>query len=302
MIYHKILKVSRRLFRNINFILRHDLNDEFFKTKDDAVEQSIVEFDDLRSQILPLRPKVLSKMESLNLLSIHPKSFSRIGDGEIGIMTGGDLKFQKYDPVLEEKMRAVLKTKRDDLYVGICDYFHAMSLDALPSSLRFHRNSGTILRRVLMRATNPEIQYLHASCFVPYAGSRYDLETCEKIIHQEKQLFAGKKIALVTSKNVRANLDYDVFELASEKIIVDAPARHAFQVYTSLLDKITSSVSKDYLVCIILGPTATVMAADLTDMGYMAWDVGHIAKDYDAYMKRHTEEGQKILNTFWAAD
>ena len=31
---------------------------------------------------------------------------------------------------------------------------------------------------------------------------------------------------------------------------------------------------------------ATVLAADLADMGYIAWDIGHAAKDYDAYMKK----------------
>ena len=55
------------------------------------------------------------------------------------------------------------------------------------------------------------------------------------------------------------------------------------------------------MVCIILGPTATVMAADLTDMGYLAWDVGHIAKDYDAYMKR-LEKTNEMRAKFWAPD
>ena len=297
----KIVRVGSRLLRNIKFILQHDLNDEFFKTKDDAVEQAIVEFDETRSEIDALRPSVLGKIETLNLLAAQPKSFSRIGDGEIGIMIGGSIGFQEYDPVLCEKMLSVLKTKRDDLYVGIADYFHAISMDTIPSSRRFFRNYGTILRRFLLKEANPEIQYLHAHCFVPYVGRSYDPETCDKIILQEKQLFAGKKIALVTSKNVLAKLNYDVFELASEKIIVYGPARHAFQEYASILDRITTTVSKDYLVCIILGPTATVMASDLTDMGYMAWDVGHIAKDYDAYMKRH-ELGEKALIGFWGAD
>ena len=55
------------------------------------------------------------------------------------------------------------------------------------------------------------------------------------------------------------------------------------------------------LICLILGQTATVMVPDLTDMGYMTWDVGHIAKDYDAY-KKQTAKTQANMDAFWAPD
>ena len=76
---------------------------------------------------------------------------------------------------------------------------------------------------------------------------------------------------------------------------------HAFSEYDALLKKIDEKVPKDYLVCLILGQTATVLVPDLTDRGYMAWDVGHVAKDYDAYMKK-TEKTQENMDKFWAPD
>lgn len=51
----------------------------------------------------------------------------------------------------------------------------------------------------------------------------------------------------------------------------------------------------------ILGMTATVLAADLTDLGYVAWDIGHIAKDYDAYMKK-MECTTENMKKFWDPD
>ena len=67
------------------------------------------------------------------------------------------------------------------------------------------------------------------------------------------------------------------------------------------MDKIDSTVPKDYLLCLILGQTATAMVPDLTDLGYMAWDVGHMAKDYDAYMN-HKEKTEKNMDAFWNPD
>ena len=152
-----------------------------------------------------------------------------------------------------------------------------------------------------MNNTNPEIHYLNAHCLIKYIGLPNNYEVSENLMLREKKLFENKKIALVANKGILSKLDYDVFDLAAEKIIIEAPSKNAFQEYQSLLDKITSTVSKDYMICIILGPTATVMAADLTDMGYLAWDVGHIAKDYDAYMKR-LERTDEMRSSFWAPD
>lgn len=47
--------------------------------------------------------------------------------------------------------------------------------------------------------------------------------------------------------------------------------------------------------------TATVLAADLADKGYTAWDIGHAAKDYDAYMRKE-EKTDEIIDRFFAPD
>ncbi len=258
------------------------------------------EFEELRDAFFPLRPTVLDKYESLRLLEENPKSLARIGDGEVDIMDGRSIPFQKYDPVLAEKMRSVLRTKRDDLYVALDNYFHAPSLNSPEFNRRFHRNHITQLRRFIMKEANRDILYLSTHCLLTYIDA-YDPETCEKLMLREKKLFEGRKIALVAGKGILSKLDYDVFDLAAEKITIEAPSKNAFQEYQSLLDKITSTVGKDYMICIILGPTATVMASDLTDMGYLAWDVGHIAKDYDLYMKR-VEKTHEMRVKFWAPD
>ena len=43
------------------------------------------------------------------------------------------------------------------------------------------------------------------------------------------------------------------------------------------------------------------MVPDLTDLGYMAWDLGHIAKEYNAYMTK-MEKTQENMDRFWAPD
>ena len=44
--------------------------------------------------------------------------------------------------------------------------------------------------------------------------------------------------------------------------------------------------SKEYVVLIALGPTATVLAYDLNAKGYQALDIGHIDIEYEWYLQK----------------
>ena len=305
---HKLFRVwdTRRIIRNIKFLICEDIDYAIdyavVEAKGETIENCIFELDELREAILPRVPSILRASESLDLFERQPKSIARFGDGEIAIMEGRNIPFQRYEPLLAEKMLAILRTKRDDMYVGLnSSYFHSVALDCKTEhSRRFLWKYGAKFRKFFMREANPEVQYLCATLFIGYFFSDND-ESYSAVIDRRKRLFAGRKIAVVTGKSVLANLDYDIFELAASKIIIDAPSKNAFSAYDSILRDISNNISKDTLICLILGPTATAMAADLTDMGYMAWDIGHIAKDYDAFMKKLGRTSQ-VLSKFFVPD
>ena len=289
---------TERFIRNLRFFIENDIQTTI---KDEAIEDCVFELDELKDMLLLRVPKILDTLESLALLERQPKSFSRYGDGEIMIMQGKDISFQEYDPVLAEKLLKVMKTKRDDLYIGLNGgYFHALNPLANEVSRRFHRSHYSRLRRFFIKECNPEIQYLNANCLMGYFGS-HDWNTYHEIVRRRMKIFEGRKVAVITGKSVLKKLDYDIFQLAASKIIIEAPSVNAFSAYDSILRDISRNVSKDTMIHLILGPTATVMAADLADMGYLAWDSGHMAKDYDVHMKKLDKTAQ-IQSDFFAAD
>lgn len=96
-------------------------------------------------------------------------------------------------------------------------------------------------------------------------------------------------------------LEYDVFERAKEKMVIHGPSKNAYARHDEILNEICTKVPKDYLICLILGMTAKVLVPELTEIGYVAWDVGHLAKDYNAYMKGE-QKCQKNISNFWAPD
>lgn len=288
----------KRIISNIGFLIKNDLYEEEYRIKDEAIEDCIYEFEE-DNKILK-RLDILSPDETLDLLYESPKSLSRYGDGEIKIIQGIDCEFQKYHPDLAKKMTDILTKKRNNLYVGLNGAYFSSPYQYGERHHRYYRENGTRFRRFFLSLCDTSNKYLDAGCFCAYYryGDSYDYEAHYK---KCKRLFDGKKIALVCGKGIFDKLTYDIFDKAIDKILIEAPAKDAFDNYSSIIYEINEKVPKDYLVCIVLGMTATALAADLADEGYVAWDIGHIVKDYDAYM-RGLEKTESNMNSFWAAD
>lgn len=291
-----------QLKQNLLYLAEVDLRsheqDTIYMVKDHVLEECALELEEYRQRIKGLN--VLDSLQTIHLLQTNPKSFTRLGDGEIYIMQGKHQPFQKYDPELARRMEEVLAVKREDMYVGLNQAYFQSPLNFAERNRRFYRLYATGYRRFFAEHCDPTNQYLDASCFGAYYrfGDDFDFEAHYRRI---KALFAGKKVAIVAGEGVFEKLSYNVFEEAREQMIVHGPRLDAFSEFDALLEKIEKTVPKDYLICLILGQTATAMVPALTDMGYMAWDVGHVAKDYDAY-RNGTEKTQKNMDAFWAPD
>ena len=53
-----------------------------------------------------------------------------------------------------------------------------------------------------------------------------------------------------------------------------------------LLKYVNNNIEKEKLILLALGPTATVMAYDLTKLGYQAIDIGHIDIEYEWFLQK----------------
>ncbi len=287
---------------NIYFLMHNDLRsyeyDLVYKIKDETLEECARELDDYKNNIKDLH--IFNSDQTLKALEDNPKSFARYGDGEIQLIKGNDIAFQNYHPELSRRLSELLSLKRDDIYIGLNYAYFQSPNEFADTNKKFYRVHATGFRRFFNNNCNPDNIYLDAACFGAYY--RFD-DNFDYELHYNriKNLFKDKKIAIVSGEGVFEKLEFNVFELAQSQMIVHAPRINAFSNYNEILEKIEREVPKDYLLCLILGPTATVLPADLTDMGYMAWDIGHIAKDYDAYMKK-TEKTAKNIQEFWAPD
>lgn len=81
----------------------------------------------------------------------------------------------------------------------------------------------------------------------------------------------------------------------------EAPNKNAFESYTAILGDLIK-YKKDVTFLIILGPTATVLAYDLTVHGYRALDIGHVGKDYTFFKRGISQHDALHRHKFYAPD
>ena len=288
----------KRVKNNLKYLIKYDLLDEKYAIKDETIEDCVYEFQELSESIIKLNVK--NETETVEILAKNPKSFARYGDGEVSLMRGEDSAFQSYDAELARKMKEILIRKRDNLYVGLNSSYFQSPTKYSSRNRKFYRLYGTSYRRYFNAVCDSENIYLDACCFGGYfrQGDQFDLDSH---FLKVRELFRGKDLTIVCGKGILEPLDNDLFGLANSKRIIDAPKKNAFSEYNRLFEKIINTTPKNHLICIILGMTATVLAADLANEGYIAWDIGHAAKDYDAYMKK-VEKTDDVMDKFFAPD
>lgn len=233
---------------------------------------------------------ILTTEETLALLEREKISFLRYGDGEIAIMQGHSIPFQEYDEKLAKRLKKLLKTNVEGLKVGI-PYYYTHPLKNLNDFTAGFAKSLSAQRKFLCKNCDPEMTYVDTCITQVYQTyEKYDFKNYYK---RMQGLLKGKDITIICGEGVLDRLEHKAFDVCRSVEFITAASMNAYADYDNLL-KEALKTSKKRLVCIVLGPTAKVLAYDLHKKGYQAWDMGHYFKDYDAYMKKRPRTAAEI--------
>lgn len=232
--------------------------------------------------------------ESLSYIEQNEVSFYRYGDGEIAIMLGCDIPFQKADEKLQKRLIELLSIKEEGIEVAIPYYYfnYEHGLIGMVESFAYAMKEQ---RRFLLEHCRKDYTYLDTSISQIYQS--YEEYDFEQYFHRVKALFKGRKVTLICGKGIFQNLQYNLLEECEIVEYLDAPSKNAFSEYDDILQK-AKRIPKDHLVCIVLGPTAKPLAYDLHKEGYQAWDMGHFLKDYDAFCKKRSRDEESITEFY----
>ena len=104
-------------------------------------------------------------------------------------------------------------------------------------------------------------------------------------------------MCFVEGEYSRLGVGNDLFDGASSIKRILCPSVDAFSCYDLIISTILSNVNKSSLLIIALGHTATVLAYDLSKLGFQAIDLGHVDVEYE-WMKMRANDKMPICNKY----
>lgn len=238
--------------------------------------------------------RIMNPEESLQYIENNRVSFYRYGDGEIALMMGEGIAFQKADEKLARRLRKMLKPDMEGVRAAIPYYYfhHEQGLIDFVESFAYAMKCQ---RRYLMQHCDPDYLYLDTSVSQMYQS--YEAYDFDDYFSRVRRLFAGRNVTMICGEGIFKNIRYNLLDECASVQYIEAPGRDAFSEYGAILEQ-ALAIPKDNLVSIVLGPTAKPLAYDLHKNGYQAWDIGHFIKDYDAYCKKAARDADSIAQFY----
>jgi len=226
-----------------------------------------------------MMPFVSDEASTLEKIASRKYSVARYGDGEIGICLGGEIYFQEYDSKLSQRLKEILIDESVENLL-VCIAPNVSSCYALTSRVRtFIYKFFARHKESYVKLLNPDKKY--GSTFI----SRPDAfifkgEELEQYRNLLRKLWNNRDVLIVTGQGSRFVLVPELFDNIKSSEFIYGLSENSFRRYDELLARVKSH-SKDKLILLAIGPTATVLAYDLAIEGYQAIDIGHLPSCYE---------------------
>lgn len=217
--------------------------------------------------LLTRYPSLLSGEQTLDRVINQHLSFSRIGDGEFNLMINERNIFNKCDDRLRRRLMDICATPLQTCLVCLNRY--------TDDSKWWLYHGINYLPKVMAQVS------FHAG---PYGDAYFLLSYISNIkettagLEEIKKLWRGRKVLFVCRQDSLIRKDkLSIFSDVTEKAFLEIPATNAFDRYDAILKAITE-YPKDWKIYLECGATASVLAWDLSQSGYQAWDMGDFYK------------------------
>lgn len=222
--------------------------------------------------------KVRGIHASLDYIIKNKASVVRFGDGEINLISGSGIPYQKYDASLAAYLKKIIgMNSSEQMLVCLPDVFEKQERynDYCKDFWKGHLNYYGELYKEICNAN------WYGSTFIsrPYIDLQDKSESAGYFEHL-KQLWKERDLLLVEGCTSRIGVGNDLFDEAKSIKRIICPSKDAWSQYGEILENIMK-YAENRLILIMLGPTAKVLAYELSMRGYQAIDLGHIDSEYE---------------------
>jgi len=249
---------------------------------------------ELLEQMKNSKLKILNIEQSLNKIINNKASICRFGDGELDIILGGKIGFQKYDKKLAQMLEQILKEKQDFCLIGVPDAINNFD-NITEESEEFWSKNMIRTRNIWLKYLHEDMEYCTANLTRLYIRYK-DKSKCGKYFSMLKSIWKNRNVVICEGEQTRVGVGNDILEECKSVTRIICPSENAFDKYEEILETLKKE-DKDTLIIIALGPTATVLSYYLAKEGYQALDIGHFDIEYEWYL-RGVSVKEKIENKY----
>lgn len=232
------------------------------------------------------KQKIYDTDNSIDLLLKNDISLARYGDGELNIMMGGDIHFQSFDSQLADRLKNLLKNNQNNrLMIGVPLAIN--SVDGYKKQVKDFWNMNMDTGRIhWFRYCGFKKIFLNASltrCYIDYEDKTKSKIWFERLMC----LWKDKTILIVEGNLSRLGVDNGLFSNAKSIKRILTPANNSWYKYELILEETLKVASGFDLILASIGPTATILAEDVSRKGFRIIDIGHLNLEYNQYIKEN---------------
>lgn len=253
------------------------------------------------------RVNVLTINDSIDKLIHNNKSLSRFGDGEISWALGGNKygSFEKSSHLLRKRLLQVLKSNQSNLAIALPDALNGLDTFTKESADFWKGILSRYLNR-LYKCINLNKTYYNTSisrCYMDYNNKNKRYGHFKHTFNHLKKIWSNKNILIVEGEYSRLGATSDLFSNTKCIKRIECPPIDAFEHYNQILSTSKSFLNnhENFLTILSLGPTATILAYDLSKYGYRTIDIGHVDLEYEWFLKGAHEKiniPTKYINSY----
>lgn len=234
-------------------------------------------------------PKIYSIEETIDKIITDKVAVSRYGDGEFKWMTNRKQQsFQENSPQLKNRLIEIIKTDEKNHIVCLTDVFGDLDQYTVEAKSWWEIFMGKF-RYKWISFLKPGKNYYNTNITRPYMDY-VDKENSGKRFELLKGIWDKRNLVIVEGEQTRLGISNDLFDNASSIKRILCPSTNAFDKYEVIIEAIKKSASKNDLILVALGPTATILAYDLSLDGFQAIDIGHIDIEYEWYLMKSIQK------------